>query len=234
MNKVWRAVPSQIHDDLTHLATIMHADAWGALGGEPTLHPQLSEICRIARASGIADKIEVWTNGINIAKGRMPKDFWSSFDVLVLSIYEGRHDDRSLDTIRELCAVANVQLVEKDERTWHNFRTNLEPAPTPPDVTKRKYDGCFFRQFSRVANRGYFYTCCCAPHQPVLLQGRPHGSDGIPIAGLTERALRAYLTREEPLGCCTICAGRDTAKAIEWGEERDPERWVRKSAGLEP
>lgn len=227
---VWRSEPEQVARDLNHLATIMHAGAWGALGGEPLLHPQLVDILKIARESKVADKIEVWTNGMLVVKQSW--EFWQSFDVLVLSRYEGKLDDLEVERIAEKCAQQGVELVIKDERTWHNFRANLEAVPTNSADTRIKFDGCFFRQFSRVANRGYFFTCCCAPHMPQLLQNRELGADGIAINGLTEDGLQAYLLRSEPLGCCTICAGRDTAKPIEWNEERDPVRWIEKSKGL--
>jgi len=207
------------------------------LGGEPTLHTQLPEILEIVRESGICDQIEVWTNGILPARWfrfGVREDFWEAqWDILVVSRYEGRLSDDDVKNLTDGCNYHDKQIEIKDERTWNNFRTNLEPAPTDPETTKRKFDGCFFRQFSRVVNNGYFYTCCCAPHMPRLLQGRPEGSDGIPVEGLTEVALQAYLTRSEPLGCCTICAGRDTAKPVKWREERDPEKWIQASKGLD-
>lgn len=230
--RIWSSVPAQVEKDLFHLTTILHADRWGALGGEPTLSKDLVPILKIVRQSSICDQIEVWTNGIQLSKGRMPDEFWKSFDILVLSVYEGKHTEQSLEWIRLKCQDSGVELVIKDERTWKNFKTNLEPVPTNPVDTKLKFDGCFFKSFSRVVNNGYFFVCCCAPHMPRLLQGRPEGSDGIPIEGLTESALQAYLTRTEPLGCCTICAGRDTAKPIQWSEERNPEKWLMKSKGL--
>jgi hypothetical protein len=65
----------------------------------------------------------------------------------------------------------------------------------------------------------------------MLVQGRPYGTDGVLIADSTEESLRAYLERSDPLGACTVCAGRDTAVNIPWQEERDPKRWMERSAG---
>lgn len=233
---VWKSNPQQVEKDLNHLATIVHADRWGALGGEPTLSKDLVPVLKIVRDSGICDQIEVWTNGILPAKWCRSKndrpDFWcAEWDILVVSRYKGKLTDEDVATLKSYCRSVGKQIEIKDERTWHNFRTNLEAVPTGPEATKAKYDSCFFKQFSRVVNNGYFYTCCCSPHMPRLLQGRPEGSDGIAIEGLTEDALQAYLTRVEPLGCCTICAGRDTAKPVEWGEEKDPARWLEASSG---
>jgi len=227
----WKADPDQVRADLNHLAMIMHADRWGALGGEPLLHPKLVDILLIARDSGVADKTECWTNGM--FAHRMKSEFWRSFDILVLSVYEGKHTDDSLALIAERCEQYGVELVTKDERRYPNFKTLLEPVPTSPRETRAKFAGCFFRSFSRSANYGWFFTCCCAPSMPMLVQGKPYGTDGIPIAGLREEQLRAYLDRSEPLGCCHLCAGRDTAVSIPWHEERNPDAWVAASAGGE-
>jgi hypothetical protein len=226
----WSADPVQVFTDLHYLSKVCHASAWGALGGEPLLNPKLVDILQIARDSGIADKYEVWTNGIAIP--RMRPEFWKSFDTLVLSIYEGKLTDDSLDGIRKRCQDAGVELVEKDERAMRNFKTMLEPRPTDGPKTKEKFYGCFFRQFSRVVNYGFFFTCCCAPHLPMLVQGRNFGDDGIAVKDISEEELHNYLNRSEPLGACTICAGRDTAKPITWHEIKDPARWLNASRGL--
>lgn len=226
----WAAKPAQVEKDLNHLATILHADRWGALGGEPLLHRQVIEILEIARASKVADKTEVWTNGLLLP--RQPTAFWRAFDILVLSVYPGKHDDDSLGWIARRCEDEGVELVVKDERYHPNFKTMLEEVPTGRAATIAKFRGCFFRHFSRVANFGFFYTCCCAPHLPMLVQNREFGSDGIRIENLEEAELRAYLTREEPLGACTICAGRDTAKNLVWHEQKDAAKWLKESAGV--
>lgn len=223
------ADPEQVHTDLNTLAQFVHVEAWGALGGEPTLHPRLREILSIVRESRIADRVELWTNGIAFKKtvpGILDK---SVMDALVLSRYEGKLSDDLVRWIAEWCESEGIDLVMKDERRHPNFKTLFELVPTNAADTKRKYAGCFFRHFSRVANEGFFYTCCCAPQMPVLVQHRPHGSDGIKIEGLTEAALRAYLDNPEPLGACTICAGRDTAVDVQWSEEKQPIAWLRKS-----
>jgi cyclic pyranopterin phosphate synthase len=228
----WAADPAQVEKDLNNLARVVHTDRWGALGGEPLLHRDLVAILTIARDSKIADLTEVWSNGILLP--RQPAAFWRAFDVLVLSVYPGKHTPESLAWIHDKCRDEGVALVVKDEGVHPNFKTMLEPRPdTDPAYTAHKFRTCFFRWFSRVANFGHLFTCCCGPHLPMLMQGRDYGADGIPITDtMTEADVEAYLHRSQPLGACTICAGRDTARPITWHEEKDPERWKAASAGL--
>jgi hypothetical protein len=153
---------AQLKHDLSILAPLIHAEKWGALGGEPTLHKDLVALLNIARDSGVATETEVWTNGAFLR--RMSDEFWESFDILVLSVYPGQHTESQMDWIRERCHQAKVTLDLKDEVHRPNFRTILEPTPTSHDVTKQKFDACFFRKFSRNASFGFFFTCCCGPH----------------------------------------------------------------------
>jgi len=219
-----------VERDLTHLATILHTEKWATMGGEPTLHHKLVDILKVVRGTGIADVLEVWTNGLTIRK--QTSAFWKAFDHLIVSIYPGKLTEDDVDWIKNKCADEGVVYSPRDERKSPNFRTLLEPRPTDPAVTIDKFARCFFRQFSRNASYGYFFTCCCGPHIPLLIQGRSYGTDGVLIEGLTETALGAYLHRTEPLGACTVCAGRETAKPHPWGEERDPVKWAERSKGL--
>ena len=107
---------------------------------------------------------------------------------------------------------------------------------TAPPLDREEYveHAYFFRVFSRVANAGYFFTCCCAPHAPVLLRGEPFGTDGIEIATATEDSIRGYLERVEPLGSCAQCAlAEPSRRPVAWREERDPQRWLEASRGQE-
>lgn len=228
----WFARASQVEKDLAHLSTLVHTPAWGALGGEPLLHRDLPGILSVVRSSGIADSLSVWTNGLLVRK--QSEDFWRSFDELVVSIYPGKLTDEDLTWIAAACADHGVRFTPRDERATPNFMTFLEPKPTSAPVTAKKYRDCEFRRgHNYAASYGFFFMCCCGPHIPMLVQGREFGEDGIRIEGLTPEALEAYLSRIEPLGACSSCAGRGTSsKWIPWSEERNPVIWMRASAGV--
>lgn len=49
--------------------------------------------------------------------------------------------------------------------------------------------------------------------------------DGIPIDGLTEEALGAFLKRDTPLETCKICAGTRQGKQVAWHQNKTQEEW---------
>ena len=54
---------AQLAHDLSALGKVARVNRWAAIGGEPTLHPQIGELLKAARESGTVGIIEVWTNG---------------------------------------------------------------------------------------------------------------------------------------------------------------------------
>lgn len=224
----------QMYRDLEHFRRFVHVDAYGMLGGEPTLHPELPELLRIAALSHIADIVELWTNGQTLHQ--QSPFFWRALygQRIMMSVYPGKMDDDAIMRVGELCTKHHVELQVKDERRHPNFTQLLEPADTDPETTQRKYTQCWFRTYSRVLDNGHFYRCCTSPYIPKLLQGRPEGSDGLCVnEALTEDAIREFLYQPEAMASCTICAGRNTpsARPIPWSEIKDPTAWLAASSG---
>jgi organic radical activating enzyme len=221
------ADPLQVYDDLSALSKFVHVDAWGALGGEPLLHPNLLEVLTAVTKTRIADVMEVWTNGIAVRQ-KMTSALWDAFDRLVVSVYPGTLDDAEIEWIKSAAQEACVDVQIKDERHVPNFERLLEPTRTNAVDTSRKYHACFFKDYSRVADRGYFYRCCTSPFIPRLLLGLEEGTDGIRIDTLTESALLQFLNQQEAPASCQVCSGLDPAirRRTDWKEERNPEAWL--------
>lgn len=223
--------PQQVEHDLYHFGLIARTKRWAALGGEPTLHKQLVDILRVVRASGVCEDIAVWTNGIILR--RMSDEFWRAFDTLVVSVYPGKVSDEDVQWIRDKCVGEGVRLELKDERVAPNWTRILEAEPTDAATTYTKYHQCWFRTYCRALNFGYLFQCCTSPHIPQLLQGREYGADGVKIEGLMEQGMRDFLFRDEPLGACTVCMGRNTPRDVfvPWEEAKDKDEWLRVSRG---
>jgi hypothetical protein len=162
----------------------------------------------------------------------MKPEFWQAFDVLVVSAYPGKLTDADIAWIRAKAADEGVQFELKDERKYPNF-SQLLTTKTAPAQAAQRFDACWFKTFSRVLDRGYFYRCCTSPYIPRLLLDRPDGTDGLKVEGVTEAKVREFLTQKETPESCSVCAGRNTAEAvaIPWSEIRDAKAWLTASGG---
>lgn len=227
----------QMERDLRYFARVCRVDKYGMLGGEPTLHPRLADLIHIARDSGVARDIEVWTNGQRLAEALrnnplVRADFWSApWDTLVVTAYPGKLTDVDVELLQDACNTAEKSFELKDERNFPNFTQLLKPRAERAQET---YNACWFRTFSRVLDNGFFYRCCTSPYIPKLLLNLPEGTDGLRVdEHLTEEVLLAFLNQPQAMESCGICAGRNTRDAvpIPWSEITDPKRWMNVSSG---
>lgn len=222
--------------DLSILSKFVHVDGYAMIGGEPTLHPKITDLLKIARQSNIADRLEVWTNGIKLLN-RYPVDhlFWKSFDLLVLSVYPDKLTDEDIKLIENACYINGVSIRIMDERVYSNWTRLLDKEPANDEYSQLKYDRCWFKNYSRVLDWGYFGRCCTSPFIPQLLQNREFGSDMIQVdEHLTERKLQEFLDQSIFMESCRICAGRDTPSSVNipWHETKGADNWLRDSQGL--
>lgn len=222
--------PAELERDLGIFSKLVRVEGYAMIGGEPTLHPGLADLLYVAKRSGIADVLEVWTNGQEITGG---EQWWAYVEKLVVSRYPGKLSDEELGQIQRWCDERRVALRVIDEGAVPNFSRLLEPTPTDPETTRRKFGVCFFKGYSRVLDRGYFFRCCTSPYIPRLIQGRSFGDDGLRIdEATTEEDIHRFLGQSEPMEACRDCAGREVrGEPLAWREVRDPEEWRKASAG---
>ena len=219
--------PDALGHDLKRLAEVAHTKAWAALGGEPTIHPDLVELLHIARDTGIADEIEVWTNGTLLK--RMKPAFWDALDRLVLSAYPGKMDDEAVAWVEQMCVDTDTDFVIKDARHNSYFTSLMLKRPVDEAGARARHAQCWYRTYTRNVNNGYFYKCCTSPWLSTLMLGLPAGHDGLSLDGITEEALRDFLDTSEPLASCSICLGHNGPHR-DWVEVRGREAWVEASA----
>lgn len=224
----------QMERDLRLFSKLVHVGAYGMLGGEPTMHPQIADLIYVAVQSRIGDIVELWTNGQTLHQ--MNERFWGEMrgQRIVMSVYPGKMTDDDIVRVTVLCETHGVELSVKDERRYPNFTQLLEPKDTAPAETQAKYRACWFKSYSRVLDNGFFYRCCTTPYIPKILQGRPEGSDGLRVdESLTEQQISEFLNSPTAMQSCTICAGRNTpsARPIPWSEIKDPSAWLAASSG---
>lgn len=211
----------RIADDLEALGRVAHSPAWAAIGGEPLLHRELVEILWVARASGIADRVEVWTNGMLLRKQRY--GFWSAVDDVFVTRYPGKLTDEDVAWINARGAEAGVAVHWKNGA--QDFTRLLYQEKASKSEAQARFGRCWYRTYCHVVDDGYFYRCCTGPFVGPLVLGLPQGTDGLRVAGVTADELRAYLGQEETPAGCYRCAGHDGAH-IGWRESVTREGWL--------
>jgi hypothetical protein len=185
---------------LMKLSPHFHSAEFGILGGEPLLEPRLSDIVKIARESGIADKIILWSNGV-LADAVNPAIF-NMVDKLIVTVHS---PDLDLEKIR---GIAHGRC-DLEIQAYNSFREPYSEIGTGDiALIKDIYDtcrhahawGCF------TIERGVFYKCSTGCWLRSIFDLPPDGVDVI-SAGDVFGELKAYLESPAPLNACKYCLG---------------------------
>lgn len=215
----WFIEPEDLKRDLAMASKIVHFERYNLVGGEPMLHPKLMELLHILKDSGIADTLEITSNGQAIE--RMPDEFFTVLDELIITPY--KLSAELIDYIKRKCAEAGLAL------QWHPViftEVAYGNKANEPDAYNR-YKRCWYNVNRHVIDGGYFYRCCTAPFIPSVLLGMAKERDGIKLEGLTEAGLTAYLDQQETPESCYVCAS-NCGRQLPW-RETTKDRWLAES-----
>jgi GTP 3',8-cyclase len=202
--------PNGLLSDLAALAKSYHVKVLKLLGGEPLLHPSLVDVIVAARESQVAEKIEIWTNGLLLPQ--VEQSFWDVVDSVRISLYPGRSlRQHQLDKCVALALKHNVSI---RYRRYEAFQESYsEKGTDDPSLVKRIYETCNSAHRWRchtVAN-GWFYKCAQSYMIPRGMSLGPEAThlNGIQIDESPEfrDRLLSYLTSPEPLSSCRNCLG---------------------------
>jgi organic radical activating enzyme len=199
-----------LSSDLTTLSRSYHAQVLRILGGEPLLHPDLVDIVAVARRSGIANKIEIATNGLLLP--RQGRRFWEAVDAVRISLYPGRSlKQDQLNTCIELARRHNVTI---RYRRYQAFQESYSEQGTgDPSLVNKIYVTCnhVHRWRCHTIANGWFFKCAQSYMMPRGMALGPEAAyrDGIRIDDSPEfrDRLLSYLTSSEPLSSCRNCLG---------------------------
>lgn len=198
------------------LAKVLHARQIKVLGGEPLLNPQLLPLLEGIRASGIADRIRLTTNGILL--GRAPLELWDLVDEVEVSWYPRAPRAPSRGEIVRLSRVARRHRVRFTATPFTVFRMAIVDEPIPDSaLVQRIYDACTEAHGTpcHQVYRNHYFRCSRAPmldkyldaigveHEPFLER------DGLLIDGRATfgEELRQYIASPMPLQACSFCLG---------------------------
>lgn len=199
--------------DLATLEKVYHVRRFRFVGGEPFLHPDLLSFIRAVRESGIADTIQICSNGSLIK--RVDERVFAEIDLLSISWYpDERMDEDKIAYAREMCAKHKTHLkVERIER----FRTmRLDEPVRDRETLQDLYDTCQIAHswYCQTFYEGVFYLCSRPIFTNAYLEKKGlnapdlRKADGVPLDApdLREKLL-AYLTSDTPIASCAWCLG---------------------------
>jgi GTP 3',8-cyclase len=195
---------AELAHDLEWARRVLRPSVFKLSGGEPLLSPEIVELARLAKASGIAPRVSMTTNGVLLA--RAPDSLFEHLDAITLSIYPEvgitRHD---LDALRVRAARFGVALNEKRQDAFQSMTRSVPERDAT--VVREVFDTCWLRHRCHTLRDGVLYACSRPPGLAGLVKSG--GRDGLSLAprdGLAGELSR-YLERTEPLASCTHCLG---------------------------
>lgn len=200
--------PANVYRDLNVLARCYHVKSVRVLGGEPLLHPDLPSVIDAIRRSMVCDSIWVITNGRLLP--RMTTEFWSSIDLVEVSLYPGQLlDPQARDTCT---AKARRHGVALRFHVRNEFQESYSEAGSEDtELVRRIFATCNVVHRWRCHNAvdGWFYRC---PQSHFIAKGMRAGTehvDGIKIEDDLSFGTRllAFLQSPEMPQACNNCLG---------------------------
>ena len=204
----WFARPEDVAADLASAGRVLAPAIFKIVGGEPTLHPELVEIARIAAASKVARSVSVTTNGFLL--DRMPDALWEQVDAFTISLYPSPAlSSSTIGLIKQQAERFAVTLNWKQQDQF--VRMNRPAGDSDVAETQRIYDSCWLRDRCHIVRAGRFFTCTRPPHCHSWVQSRGGADDflgdGLLLTDSTVGDVLSYLQRAQPLKACQACNG---------------------------
>jgi organic radical activating enzyme len=206
---------AEVRATCERLREVVRPDVLKIMGGEPLLHPDLRGVLRAVRASGVAARTRLFTNGLLLRT--LDDETFAELDELTVSSYASAplRPELALETeerARRFDVVLNLKPVD-------TFSTVLSREARSDAEAQAAYDTCWLRHRCLVVRGGVFYKCTRAAYHAdyqarVDVEARDGHAEatqraqGIPLdAPDFARRLAAYLGSAEKIASCTHCFG---------------------------
>lgn len=220
--------------DLAALSEVIRFYRFRFVGGEPLLNRDLLAHITAVRASGIAEEIQICTNGALL--DRTPEEVFAAIDTLTISWYPDPHCDQAkIDRAIEICrrVGTKVGVLKIDKFRRMQVARPIEDKSLVKDI----YDTCEIAHtwYCQTFYEGRFYLCSrplfTGPYLSKIGVEAPdfRELDGIPLhePRLKERLTQA-LRSKEPLAACRYCLGtvgrNETWRQLPPAERKAPPR----------
>jgi len=200
------------------------------LGGEPLLHPRLTEFFDIARKYFPSAPIQVTTNGILLTK--QPEEFWKNCRKNKITVAISRYPVKLNDEeIKKIARTHKVKLL------YNGTASEYRMCKLPLDLSgsqdmKKSFQKCAISWGCCVTLRGgKIFTCCIAAHIKFFNEYFKQnltvsGEDYVDIFNINSiKEIIGFL--EKPFPFCRYCKTSETKFAQRWGiSKKEITEWI--------
>jgi len=223
--------PQQFEKDITRLAELSQKYfAIKILGGEPLLHPRITDFFDITRKHFPSTPIQITTNGILLEK--QPDDFWHSCNKNKITVSVSQYPIKlNKKALKEIARTHRVKLVFNGT-TAENRMCKIPLDPDGSQDMKKSHSKCAISWGCCVTLRdGLIYTCCIAAHiknfNDYFKQNLEIGSsDYVDIYKISSKEeIIDFL--EKPFPFCRYCVTSQIKFAQRWGiTKKNINEWI--------
>ena len=196
------------------------------LGGEPLLHPQVSEFIRVARDYFPETHLVLYTNGLLLSK--MDEEFWTTLRETRCVLFVDNYPVKlPVDEIKELIAQHRVDAHWEDRVEFYKLPIHAEGGFDPEDSFRKCHDiyNC------PILRNGRLYPCAYTCYADILedklgIEGiQPTEQDSISIYD-EDDAFKIAEFVMRPVPWCARCDA-DSRTDYTWSPtKRDPAEWM--------
>jgi organic radical activating enzyme len=194
--------------DLSVLSKVIHLHEFKLAGGEPLMHPDLLQVIKTIRHSGITDNITLITNGVLLHN--MGPELWDGIDEIWVSNYPGVRLRSTQDEVFALGAKHNVRI---EYNLMKTFTRRVLNTPIADDkLVTEIFSRCYQRLGCHSLYAGKLFQCATGPFVPKWLEQvgdvkDDFSADGIDIHNTPnlKSVIKEYLARSEPLAASRYC-----------------------------
>ena len=197
--------------DIQKASQYFHTKTLRIIGGEPLLHPELSQIIQDFQATHIADSIELWTNGLLLDS--VSKINWELLDGIVISKYPNTSNIWNNNSLKVLADKYNVWLHVRESNT---FSWSMDLKKNNIHTARILHNSCRESAACHTIRNGKFYKCVQSAFAKdrLLYYGIDLDDDGIELHNSNNffEKFKNHMWSNNPLNACYYCLGEFGAK----------------------